>query len=277
MKTCILLCLTGLNVLVANATHLRGGYIQTRSISTTTLTYEITVRLFLDEVYGTTAVNSLDQVSLCFGDGSIQSGIRGSRVLSSDKTTSINTYVITHTYAGPGTYTVSSALANRSSVRNIGTTDDQLSMLLYTTFTTGSANGSPTLLFPQNGLQAATSQRLVLPLSATDREGDSLVYSLARPVTTVGTGACTRQPVSAYQFPNDVTRRGTYTVANSTGILTWDAPVEQGNYSLAIHIDEYRNGLLISQTAVELALLVVDQPGTPGLVNDQQRWKILDW
>lgn len=270
MKKCILLSLTWLSVLAANATHLRGGYIQTRPTSTTTVSYQITVRLFLDEVYGTTAANSLDQLSLCFGDGSMQSVTRLSRVWSSDKTTSINTYVVTHTYAGPGTYTVSSALTNRSSTRNIGTATEQAPMVLYTTFSTANPNQTPTLVYPENGFQAATSQRLVLPLSTTDDEGDSLVYSLARPVTTVGTDACTRQSVSAYQYPNDVARRGTYALANRTGVLTWDAPVEQGNYSLALTVSEYRNGLFISQTAVELTLLVVYRPGTPGLIPPYQ-------
>jgi hypothetical protein len=264
MKTYFLFCLVWLSVLAAKATHLRSGYIQTRSVSATTLNYEITVRLFLDGVYGTTAANSLDQLLLCFGDGSTQSIVRTSRLWTDDKTVSINTYVVTHTYAGPGTYTVSSSLANRSTARNIGTAGDQLPMLLYTTFSTGSANGTPTLLFPENGFQAATSQRLVLPLGATDTEGDSLVYSLARPMTAAD--ACSRQFVSPYQYPNDVARQGTYTLASRTGVLTWDAPVEQGNYSLALTIGEYRNGLLISQTAIELGLLVVDRPGAPGLI-----------
>ncbi|WP_080236549.1 T9SS type A sorting domain-containing protein [Spirosoma rigui] len=270
MKTCILFGLTWLSALAANATHLRGGYIQTRSVSTTTVTYEITVQLFLDEVYGTTAANSLNQLSLCFGDGSSQSIVRTARVWNADRTTSINTYQVTHTYAGPGTYTVSSSLANRSPVRNIGTTADQLPIVLYTTFSTGRLNRTPAFVYPNNGLQAALNQRLTLPLSTTDDEGDSLVYSLWRPITTVGADICTRQSVSDYQYPNDVARRGTYTLDKRRGILTWDAPVEQGNYSLALTVDEYRNGLFISQTVIELTLQVVDRPGTPGVIPPYQ-------
>ena len=220
----------------------------------------------MDEVYGTTAASSLDQLTLCFGDGSTQPIGRMTRVWTADKTTSISTYVATHTYAGPGTYTVSSSLANRSTVRNIGSAADQLTMLLYTTFSTGSPNRTPTLTYPENGFQAATNQRLILPLSTTDDEGDSLVYNLTRPATTVGTDTCSHQTVSPYQYPNDVARQGTYTLTNRTGVITWNAPVEQGNYSLAMTVEEYRSGLLISQTSIEITLLVVDKPGTPGLV-----------
>ncbi|MBC3786117.1 T9SS type A sorting domain-containing protein [Spirosoma utsteinense] len=266
MKACTLFCLILFSIQTAYATHLRGGYIQARSTSTTALTYEVTVRLFLDEVQGSVATAGLDQLSLCFGDGSTQSVVRTSRVWMNDKTISINTYRITHTFAGPGTYTLSTALQTRSMSRNIPGLTDQYPLVLYTTLSTGGSNQTPTLTVPETGFQAATNQRLVFPLETIDTEGDSLVYSLTRPRTTVGTDVCSRQLVESYQYPNDVARQGTFTLANRTGIITWDTPVEQGNYSLAITVSEYRNGIQISQSLIEVSLVVVDRPGLPGTI-----------
>ena len=248
------------------ASHLRGGYIQTRSISATALTYEITITLYLDGPQGANSTTGDDQVSLCLGDGSTQSVVRLASVLSTDRTTSINTYRLVHTYAGPGTYTLTTTLSNRTAAINI-TGAEQLPMTLATTFsTTNGINRTPTLLFPENGFQAATNQRLNFPLKTTDAEGDSLVYSLTRPLTSSADNACTGRAVATYQYPNDLTRRGTFKLDNRTGNLTWDAPIEQGNYSVAITVSEYRSGLLISQTLIEVSLVLVDRPGTPGVI-----------
>jgi hypothetical protein len=265
MKTFTALCLILLGI-QSYASHLRGGYIQTRSISATALTYEITITLYLDGPQGTNSTTGDDQVLICLGDGSTQSVVRLAHVLSTDRTTSINTYRLVHTYAGPGTYTLTTTLSNRTAVKNI-TGADQLPMTLATTFsTTNEINRTPTLLFPENGFLTATNQRLVFPLQTADAEGDSLVYTLTRPLTSSADNACTGRAVATYQYPNDLTRRGTFTLANQTGNLTWDAPVEQGNYSVAVTVGEYRNGILISQTQIEVLLTVVDRPGTPGLI-----------
>ncbi|GAB3641457.1 T9SS type A sorting domain-containing protein [Spirosoma arcticum] len=265
MKTFTALCLMLLGI-QSYASHLRGGYIQTRSISETALTYEITITLYLDGPQGTNSTTSDDQVSLCLGDGSTQSVVRLARVLSTDRTTSINTYRLVHTYAGPGTYTLTTTLSNRTAAKNI-TGAEELPMTLTTTFsTTNGINRTPTLLFPENGFLVATNQQLNFPLQTTDAEGDSLVYALTRPLTSSANNACTGRAVATYQYPNDLTRRGTFTLANRTGNLTWNAPVESGNYSVAVTVGEYRNGLLISQTLIEVSLVVVDRPGTPGVI-----------
>lgn len=251
----------------AYASHLRGGYIQARSTSATALTYEITIMLFLDEIQGRSAVADSDLLSLCLGDGTTQRITRTSRIFTSDRTTSVNTYRLVHTYAGPGNYTLSTTLPNRTLTRNIAGLSDQEPMTLTNTFSTDTGlNQTPTLLFPETGFQFATNQRLVFPLQTTDAEGDSLTYSLTRPLTNTANNTCVARPVATYQYPNDVARQGTYKLDNRTGNLTWEAPVEQGNYSVAITVGEYRNGILISQTLIEVSLVVVDRPGTPGVI-----------
>lgn len=251
----------------AYASHLRGGFIQTRAVSATALTYETTVTLYFEEPQGNTASTGDDQITLCLGDGRTQSVVRMARIWTTDRTTSINTYRLVHTYAGPGTYTLSTTLSNRTSARNITGSVDQGPMTLATTFsTTNGINQTPAFLFPENGFLVATNQRLIFPLKATNEDGDSLVYSLTRPLTSSTDNTCAGRVVTTHQYPNDLTRRGTFRLDNRTGNLTWDAPVEQGNYSVAVTVGEYRNGILIGQTLIEVSLVVVDRPGTPGVI-----------
>ncbi len=265
MKTLLFLLLTLLSIQVAKATHLRGGHIQTKSVSGSALTYEVTLTLYMDEIRGNAPANQSDSYIICFGDGTSATASRQSRALSGDKSMSINSYRIVHTYAGPGTYTLTSSIANRTTVQNI-TNADGLLFTLSTTFSTNTTglNQTPTPGFPPTGFIASVNRRALLLLKAVDSEGDSLAYNLARPLTSTSSESCTRQVVSSYQFPNDLTRQGTFKLDNRTGNLVWDAPIQSGNYSIAINISEYRNGLLISQTTQEIVLLVTDSPGTPG-------------
>lgn len=262
MKLITILCLALLSV-SAGATHLRGGYIQVKPVLG--LTYTVTVTMYFDEVGGKEASAAAKSLTVCFGDGSTESAIRQSQAFISDKSISINTYQIAHAYAGPGTYTIETSIQSRSFSRNTTRPADQMPFALTTTFSTNTsgANQTPTLRLPDRGFMAAVNQRLILPLTMTDADGDSLVYNLARPLTSAADKVCEPQPVTTYVYPNDVARRGTYKLNSRTGDLTWDAPLEEGNYSIALTVNEYRRGTLISQTAVEISLIVVDQPGTP--------------
>ena len=178
---------------------------------------------------------------------------------------SVSTYPITHTYAGPGTYTLTTSLANRTTAINItNSATQQEPLTLLTTFTTTSTpNQTPILSIPATGFSVALNQQLVLPLHATDADGDSLTYSLAKPQTSPENNLCSYRPVTNYQFPNDITHQGTFKINNRTGDLIWNAPTQQGTYSMAIAVNEYRNGILLSQTLQEITLIVEDRAGTP--------------
>jgi hypothetical protein len=264
MKTAIFLLCVLLLAGQASASHLRGGYIQTRSVSATALTYEVTVTIYHE---GSAASMGENSITLCLGDGSSQEVLRQSRRITTDGLLSISTYRLVHTYAGPGTYTLTTALVGRTTARNIAGATEHDRLALTTTFSTNTGpNQTPTLVLPATGLQAATNQPLILPLNTTDAEGDSLAYSLTRPLISSATITCSSRPVATYQYPNDLTRRGIYNLNNRTGNLTWDAPVEPGNYSVAMTVGEYRSGILISQTLIDVSLSVVDRPGTPGVI-----------
>ena len=260
MKTFLSLLLTLLSIQVAQATHLAGGYIQSKPVAGSGQTYDVTLVVYMQT---SPAANQADSYSICFGDGTSSVAYRQSRVFSSDKTLTINTYQITHTYAGPGIYTLSVSVSNRTNVQNITNANSQL-FVLATTISTNIINQTPTPGFPLTGLYVGVNQKATMSLKATDADGDSLVYGLAKPLT--GNDACSLQAVPAYQYPNDFTKRGTFKLNNRTGDLVWDAPTQPGYYSIALTIGEYRNGNLISQTTQEILLIVDDKPGTPATI-----------
>lgn len=264
MKTFLTLCLLLLGG-QASATHLLGGYVQARSAAGSALTYEVTVTIYYNE---SAAASNENSITLCLGDGTTQEVVRLSRIVSNDRLLSINTYRLVHTYAGPGTYTLTTSLANRTASLNISNVDAQEPLTLSTTFTTSTTtpNRTPVLSIPQTGFQVGVNQRLIFPLKATDEDGDSLVYSLTRPLTNSAGNSCGQRTVGSYQYPNDLTRRGTFKLDSRTGDLTWDAPTQLGYYSVAITVGEYRNDLLISLTNQEILLIVVDRPATPGII-----------
>lgn len=262
MKSLLLLSLLVLYVSVATASHINGGYIQAKARSG--LTYDISVFLYLNELVPS-AVEGLNSVTICFGDGQTGTVIRSTRVFTNTKELSLNTYPIAHTYAGPGTYTITVSIPGRTNALNLSNILNP-TFTLATTFITGTglSNQTPTasatpLIMPYAGL----GQPVTLSLQATDAEGDSIVYGLTRPQTSTNENTCGHQLVTGYQFPNDFLHQGTFTLHNQTGQLNWIAPAQAGSYSVALNLYEYRKGVLISQTLQEFTLLVEDLPGTP--------------
>jgi hypothetical protein len=265
MKSFTLLCLLLWGIQASYATHLLGGYIQAKPVTASSLTYEITVVIYLNE---SAAADNMTNLLLCFGDGLTRTVTRQTRLLIANKQISLNSFRTIYTYSGPGTYTVSTTLVNRTPSQNVpNSAAQQEPLTLTTTFLTNNTpNETPTLAIPEAGFQIATNQRVVLPLKATDADGDSLVYGLAKPLTSSTNEPCTHRQVANYQFPNDLTRQGTFKLNRQTGDLTWDAPTQQGYFSVAMIVYEYRKGILISQTSEEIPLIVVDKPGTPGII-----------
>ncbi|GAB3890857.1 T9SS type A sorting domain-containing protein [Spirosoma agri] len=268
MRTFLLLSLLILGGQVSYGTHLLGGYIQVKPIAGSSLTYEVTATLYLNEREGATAADNMNGILLCFGDGQTQTVTRQSRLLVSNREISVNTYRMNHTYAGPGTYSVTTSLQNRTPSVNIpNSATQQESLTLRTTFLTNTTpNQTPALALTTASFQIAANQRTTLSLQAKDAEGDSLVYALTRPLTINTNDPCSFRSIGSYQFPNDLTRQGTFKLASRTGELTWDMPTQLGYFSVAITVSEYRNGVLLSQTIEEIPLIVVDKPGTPGVL-----------
>ncbi|TAE30454.1 MAG: T9SS C-terminal target domain-containing protein [Cytophagales bacterium] len=267
MKSFYLLALLWLMAAPAWATHLLGGQIQARNISGNT--YEITVVIFGDETYGRTAIDQMSSLLVCLGDGQTLDVSRQSRIFTADRAVSLNTYRLTHIYNGPGIYRITTSMSNRTSmVVNLQQAIETPLTLSTMIQATGNLRNSTPVFTPTSSFTLiSTNQRTVLDFRATDSDGDSLVYTLTRPLTTPASSPCT-MPVAlnGYRYPNGVSQRGTYKLNGRTGELVWDAPTTSGQYSAAIRIQEYRNGIMISESIVETLLKVNDKAGTPSTI-----------
>ncbi len=270
MKTFMFMCLALLSIQASRATHLLGGYIQAKSTPGSPLVYEVTVTLYLNAVEGAAATATTKSLAICFGDGSTAEAQQVSlQPLSTDKTVSQGVYRIIHTFAGPGNYVVSTVISNRTGVENITRAGD-VPFVLNTVISANESNRTPTLFVPETGFQIPVNRRAVFSFRSTDDEGDSLSYSLAKPLSSISNNRCDRLPISSYQFPNNLAQRGTFTIDNRTGDLTWNVPTQTGYFSVAVTMSEYRRGVLISQTLQEVVLVVVDRPGASDPVPPYQ-------
>lgn len=106
--------------------------------------------------------------------------------------------------------------------------------------------------------------------SATDAEGDSIVYSLCDPFTGADTinpvpqppNAPPYQPViyqSPYSVPNLIGGNPPMSINPQTGILT-AYPTTQGQFVVAVCATEFRNGIFLSTTRRDFQLNVVPCP-----------------
>lgn len=254
---------------VVFATHFLGGHIQATPLAGQAYTYRITLNLYYNVAAGREATRDATELNLCFGDGTMQSVSRTRELpwVVDPTGVSISQYTITHTYNGPGVYTLQSTGNNRTSMRNFSGTEITFSLKTTLQVVANATNATPVLSLPNTGVQLPINQRVVLNLGAVDQDGDSLSYALAYPLTNVNSETISQcmilKPVNTYQFPNDVRQVGTYRINAKTGLLTWDVPVEQGQYAVAIIVSEWRNGVNISDTEQELTLTVIDKGGTP--------------
>lgn len=111
------------------------------------------------------------------------------------------------------------------------------------------------------------NEPLVFDHSATDPDGDELVYSLITPFT----GASSAVPYPAQSTPppytpltwaagysetEQIDSQPPMTIDPVTGLLTV-MPTVQGNYVIGVSVKEYRNGVLLSETIRDFLFSVV--------------------
>jgi len=256
---------------VGNAfgTHLRAGEITTRRVSSTSLTYEITLTTYHDELGGKTASDQEGSVFICPGVGSpIEVNRREPRTLI-NRATSINIYRTTFTYPGPGTYNIVVTMVNRNTdVVNIPASVET-SFQLRTTIVVNAnlgLNSTPVLLNPPLD-SARVGQKWCHNPAAFDADGDSLAYRLYTPAGRLATVAndCNPRFVAGYLRPetigtNPITEAGnapaTLTVNPITGDVCWDAPAQVGQYNIAFIIEEWRGGVKIGEIVRDMQIIV---------------------
>ena len=228
----------------AQATHIRAGEIIAERISVQTLTYRITV-------VGYTDTGS----SVIFGPGEINFGDGRSEVLNTESEISTveslgnqiekHTFVIIHTYQGPGNYTIRFQEFNRND--NTLNMDQSVQTPFYieTAITIDpflGVNNSPVLTIPpvDNG---AVNQTYIHNPGAYDPDGDSLAYVLDVPKQDFQREVNNYRSPASPEFSNS-TQDGSgpafLELDPLTGDLIWDAPGTAGQFNVAFRIEEWR-------------------------------------
>lgn len=226
------------------ATHIRAGEIIAERISVQTLTYRIIVVGYTDT-----------RSSVIFGPGTINFGDGREEQLNTESDFSLveslgdqiekNTFVITHTFQGPGTYTIRFQEFNRND-RTLNM-DNSVDTPFYveTQITIDpfiGVNNSPVLTIPpvDNG---AINVRYIHNPGAYDPDGDSLAYEMDVPKQAF------QRPVNNYRSPassefsfkqEDGSTPPFLTLDPIFGDLVWDAPGTAGQFNVAFKIKEYR-------------------------------------
>lgn len=224
------------------ATHQRAGEISYVYVSG--LTYEFTVTSY------TYSLSPADrpEIDVVWGDGST-STIQRALQTSLGNNISKNVYVARHTFSAAGTFHVTFEDPNRNAgIVNIPSSVEIPffieTIVVINPFLGG--NSSPQLLNPpiDNG---CTNAPYYHNPGAYDADGDSLSYSL------INCRGYNGEDIPGYALPN---ASNFIAIDSLTGDLTWDSPTMAGEYNIAILIQEWRNGVMISSMVRDMQITI---------------------
>ena len=239
-------------VFSARATHQRAGEITYKYVSG--LTFEITVITYTR----TSAPADRPLLEVKWGDGT-SSDLKRTEKINYGNDISRNVYAYVpeldatearHTYSSPGTYKISVEDPNRNfGVMNI---PNSVNVPIYfesilTINPLMGMNNSPVLLNPpiDNG---CAQQIYIHNPGAYDIDGDSLSYKL---IPCRGTDGLV---IPGYTEPPAT---DSITINPITGDLFWVTPPVQGEFNVAILIEEYRNGILIGSITRDMQINII--------------------
>ena len=231
------------------ATHNRAGEITLTQIGH--LTYEIEIKTF---TYSQSPADR-KELEVQWGDNTTSIATRGKKMPIPNLYYE-NHYYDTHTYPGPGTYTIIVQDPNRNyGVLNIPNSVNVI-FSIKTTIAINPAigtNSTPVLLNPPID-RAAYRHRFVHNPAAFDPDGDSISYSMT--ICTEENG----QPIEGYELPE---ASDTIYIDGRTGDLIWDTPVDTGIYNIAIKISEWRKGVIIGSINRDMQIEVYNTDNNP--------------
>ncbi|MDR1878271.1 MAG: gliding motility-associated C-terminal domain-containing protein [Bacteroidales bacterium] len=231
-----------ISVLSVYATHERAGEITYRHISG--LTYEVTITTY---TYSLSPADR-EELLILWGDGTSENIPRKSKQLLPHDIQR-NTYLAQHTYPSMGSYTLSMEDANRNS--GIVNIPNSVNIPFYI----------ETKLIINPFLQYNNSPRLTNPPidagctgvpfyhnpAAVDPDGDSLVYSL------IPCRGYSGEIIPGYAFPH---APNSISVNAQTGDFYWDYPMTQGEYNIAILVEEYRLGVKVGEVVRDMQITI---------------------
>jgi len=233
------------------ATHNRAGEITLAQRSGDPFTFDILVQTF---TYSRSAADR-NELEVQWGDQSVSTAPRTQK-LSLPNFYFWNQYKTSHTFPGPGTYTIVVQDPNRNlGVLNIPNSVNVIFSVKTTiVINTGiGQNSTPVLLNPPID-RAAVGQIFVHNPAAFDPDGDSISYKLT--VCTEENG----EPIEDYTLP--LASDSLY-IDEITGDLIWDTPVDTGIYNIAIEIEEWRFGVKIGSIARDMQIDVHSTDNRP--------------
>jgi len=243
---------------IANATHLRAGQITAERISNTSLTYRITITIYMDRGQGNADSPFLN---IFFGDGNSAEVRRVSEEFIGNST-SRNIYVIEHTYPAPQAYKIFFTEENRNAgvlnmVNSVDTPFSVSTILLIDPFL--GLNDTPVLLADPIDL-ACVGQRFTHNPAPFDPDGDSLSFKLSIPEQAENTVVNGYVSPAAPSFGGTTETGGTpfFRIDPFTGTLTWDSPAIAGEYNIAFEVEEWRNGVKIGSVIRDMQIIVLD-------------------
>ena len=252
------------------ATHNRAAEITYEQIGD--LTIRITIRTYTKA----TSPVDRDSVTVIWGDGTFTTvarkngGGQGELIAPDIK---LNLYEGEHTYPGRSTYTLSFMDHNRTGgIQNVNWPNSvDVPIYVATTLTFFNPqfqgyNNSAILLQPPVD-EACLHQRFVHNPNAYDPDGDSLAYELVVPL------ADKDMEVPLYEFPDEVDPGPLNNISfnEETGEFIWDAPQREGEYSIAIKVNEYRNGVLINSIIRDMQIHVMNCDNRPPVVSSPEK------
>ena len=228
--------------LSAFATHERAGEITFRHVSG--LTYEVTITTY---TYNRSPADR-EELPVVWGDGTSSLVARTNR---NDLPNDIrrNIYVTQHTFPSSGTYTISMEDPNRNAgVVNLPNSVETPfyieSTLLINPFL--QSNNSPILTNPPIDVGCQGVPFYHNP-GAVDIDGDSLAYSLIECRGYLG------EVIPGYAYPN---APNSISIDPITGDFYWDYPTMQGEYNIAILIEEFRMGMKIGEVVRDMQIAI---------------------
>ncbi len=238
------------------ATHNRAGQIVYKHISG--YTYEVTLWTY---TYALSAADR-DSLELQWGDGTSNWLPRVLKHPLPDNYIE-NKYVGRHTFPGPGTYQLVMEDPNRNEgVLNIPNSVNVV-FALTTTLQINPFVGhnSAAVLTTRPIDKAAKGQIFIHNPGAYDPDGDSLSYKMDTCRYNGG------QKIPGFSLPPASHR---IYVDSVTGDLIWNTPTEIGIYNVAMRIEEWKDGIKISQIIRDIQIEVEETDNNPPKIDSLQ-------
>jgi len=240
----------------AFSTHQRAAEITYRHLSG--LTYEITL---ISYTFTPSPANAYrDYLLINWGDGTASEIPRVEETFLPNDIT-FNKYIGQHTFPGPASYTISCEDPNRNGgIMNIPNSINT-PLFIYSELEInpfmGGYNNSPVLLLPpvDNG---CVNQPYYHNPGAWDVDGDSLSYRL------VPCRGAQGQIIPGYTYPPATT---TFNIDAVSGDLTWENPPQQGEYNIAILIEEWRDGVKIGSVLRDMQIIIIACNNKPPVIE----------